>query len=147
VNFCRVLGFPEIARDPRFEKMKDRLAHYNELKPMMDAVISKWTRAEVMQRMSEVGIPSGPINTVAEIMEDPQMKAREMVYELIHPEYGPLRVLGIPIKLSDTPGGLETAPPRFGQHNREILSRLGYDDAAIMALQKHEVIAESPACP
>jgi crotonobetainyl-CoA:carnitine CoA-transferase CaiB-like acyl-CoA transferase len=143
INFCRVLGFPQIATDPRFEKMKDRLAHYNELKPMMDAVISKWTRAEVMQRMSEVGIPSGPINTVAEIMEDPQMKAREMVYELIHPEYGPLRMLGIPIKLSDTPGSLETAPPRFGQHNREVLSKLGYDDAAIAALQKHEVIAES----
>jgi len=143
VHFCKVLGFPEIATDPRFEKMKDRLAHYDELKVLMDGVISKWTRAEVMHRMSEVGIPSGPINTVAEIMEDPQMKAREMVYELIHPEYGPLRVLGIPIKLSDTPGALETAPPRFGQHNREILTRLGYDDAAIAGLQKHEVIAES----
>jgi crotonobetainyl-CoA:carnitine CoA-transferase CaiB-like acyl-CoA transferase len=143
VNFCKVLGFPEIAADPRFEKMKDRLAHYDELKPMMDRVISGWTRAEVMHRMSEVGIPSGPINSVAEIMEDPQMKAREMIYELIHPEYGPLRVLGIPIKLSETPGALESAPPRFGEHNREILQSLGYDDAAIAGFRRNNVISES----
>jgi formyl-CoA transferase/CoA:oxalate CoA-transferase len=143
INFCKVIGFPEAATDPRFELMKDRLAHYDELKRMMDPVIAGWTRAEVIQRMSEVGIPCGPINTVGEIMEDPQIQAREMVYELIHPEYGPLKVLGIPIKLSDTPGGIEIAPPRFGQHNREILQRIGYDDAAFMALQKSGVVAEA----
>lgn len=143
VNFCNVLGFPEIAADPRFEKMKDRLTNYDALKAMIDTVISTWTRDEVMNRMAAVGIPSGPINTVAEIMEDPQMKARDMVYELVHPEYGPLRVLGIPIKLSDTPGGLESAPPRFGQHNKEILTRLGYTDANIAVFADSEVIAES----
>ncbi len=145
VNFCQILGFPEAAADPRFEKMKDRLEHYPELKVMIDRVISSWTRAQVIQRMSDVGIPAGPINTVAEIMEDPQMKAREMVQELIHPEYGPLRVLGIPIKLSNTPGALETAPPRFGQHNLEVLTRLGYDESAIVELRRLEVIAEAPA--
>jgi formyl-CoA transferase/CoA:oxalate CoA-transferase len=145
VNFCKVIGFPEAATDPRFEHMKDRLAHYDELKRMMDPVIAGWTRAEVIERMSEVGIPSGPINTVGEIMEDPQIHARDMVYELIHPEYGPLKVLGIPIKLSDTPGGIELAPPRFGQHNHEILRRVGYDDAAIAELQQKSVIAETAA--
>jgi len=140
-NFCKVLGFPEMASDPRFEHMKDRLAHYDELKRIMDSVISKWTRTEVIQRMSEVGIPAGPINTVGEIMEDPQIKAREMVYELIHPEYGPLRVLGIPIKLSDTPGRIELAPPRFGQHNHEILRQMGYDEAIIATFEKTGVIS------
>jgi crotonobetainyl-CoA:carnitine CoA-transferase CaiB-like acyl-CoA transferase len=142
-NFCKALGFPEIATDPRFEVMKDRLAHYDELKRMIDRVISTWTRAEVITRMSEVGIPAGPINTVGEVMEDPQIKAREMVYELIHPEYGPLRVLGIPIKLSETPGALESAPPRFGEHNREVLTSLGYDSASIEDLLRQEVIAEA----
>jgi crotonobetainyl-CoA:carnitine CoA-transferase CaiB-like acyl-CoA transferase len=51
-----------------------------------------------------------------------------MVVELTHPEYGPLRVLGIPFKLSDTPGVVQNAPPRFGEHNREVLSKLGYTD-------------------
>src|SRR2546426_9898760 len=77
-NFCRVLGFPEVAADPRFETMKARLAHYGELRPMIDRVVSKMTRAETIRRMSEVGIPAGPINTVGEIMEDPQIHAREM---------------------------------------------------------------------
>src|SRR5262249_30999551 len=96
-------------------------------------------------RMSEVGIPAGPINTVGEIMEDPQIKAREMVYELIHPEYGPLRVLGIPIKLSDAPGAIDLAPPRFGQHNHEILREIGYDETAIADFKKNEVICEAAA--
>jgi formyl-CoA transferase/CoA:oxalate CoA-transferase len=110
---------------------------------MIDRVISTWRRAEVITRMSEVGIPAGPINTIGEIMEDPQIKAREMVYELIHPEYGPLRVLGIPIKLSETPGALETAPPRFGEHNRDVLGSLGYDSTSIEDLLRQNVIAET----
>src|SRR5213594_749465 len=69
-NFCNVLGFPEAAGDPRFEKMPERLAHYEELKMIIDRVISKMTRAEAIARMSEVGIPAGPINTVGEILED-----------------------------------------------------------------------------
>jgi len=142
-NFCKVLGFPEIASDPRFEVMKHRLANYDELKRMIDRVISTWTREDVISRMSEVGIPAGPINTVGEVMEDPQIKAREMVYELIHPEYGPLRVLGIPIKLSETPGALETAPPRFGEHNRDVLTSLGYDPTSIEDLHRHGVISET----
>src|SRR5205823_13223297 len=116
-NFCQVLGFPEIAADPRFETMKARLANYGELRPMIERVISTMSRTEVMDAMTKVGIPAGPINTVGEILEDPHIHAREMVVELTHPEYGPLKVLGIPIKLSDTPGVVENAPPQFGEHN------------------------------
>lgn len=141
VNFCRVLGFPEIATDPRFEKMEARLAHYDELKPMIDRALSRMTRAEVIAAMSEVGIPAGPINTVREILEDPHIHAREMVVELTHPDYGPLRVLGIPMKLSETPGGVEMPPPRFGEHNREILSRLGYSEEQVDTFAKDYIIA------
>src|SRR6266446_5378806 len=127
-NFCRVLGLPEIAADSRFESMKARLTHYDELRPMIDRIISKMTRSETIARMADVGIPAGPINTVGEILEDPHIQAREMVVQLTHPEYGPLKVLGIPIKLSDTPGIVQNAPPRFGEHNREVLSKLGYTE-------------------
>src|SRR5207249_11580407 len=123
-NFCRALGFAELASDPRFQTMEARLARYGELRPVIDRVISEMTRAEAMARMSEGGIPAGPINTVGEILEEPQIKAREMIVELTHPEYGPFRTLGIPIKLSKTPGEVAKASPRFGEHNREVLSRL-----------------------
>src|SRR5580692_4937842 len=135
-NFCQALGFPEVAADPRFEEMKARLANYAELRPMIDRVISKMTRAEVMASMSTVGIPAGPINTVGEILEDPQIHAREMVTELTHPEYGPLRVLGIPIKLSGTPGVVENAPPTFGEHNREVLALLGYAERDVVRFEQ-----------
>jgi formyl-CoA transferase/CoA:oxalate CoA-transferase len=66
-----------------------------------------------------------------------------MVQELIHPDYGPLRLLGIPIKLSETPGALETAPPRFGQHNGTILASLGYEPDAVRAMAGAGVISAS----
>ena len=141
VNFCGILGFPEIAADPRFEKMENRLAHYHDLKPIIDRAVGALTRSEVMKRMSDVGIPAGPINTVGELLEDPQIHAREMVVALTHPDYGPLRLLGIPVKLSETPGGVDAAPPRFGEHNREILLKLGYIESQIEQLASSGVIA------
>ena len=77
-------------------------------------------------------------------MENPQIHAREMVVELTHPEYGPLRVLGIPIKLSDTPGVVENAPPEFGEHNREVLSVLGYSNEEIIKFSEAGVISARP---
>ena len=141
-NFCQVLGFPEIANDPRFESMKCRLANYAELRPMIERVVSKMTRTEVMKALSEVGIPAGPINTVGEILEDPQMHARQMVVELTHPEYGPLKTLGIPVKLSDTPGAVETAPPKFGEHNQSILRSLGFSEEQVKEFAERGVTSQ-----
>jgi len=142
-NFCRVLGFPEMASDPRFQTMPARLAHYDDLRPIIDNALSRLTRAEVMDLLAECGIAVGPVNSVAEALEDPQIDAREMVAELVHPEYGPLKLLGIPIKLSDTPGRIDSAPPRFGEHNRDVLGQLGFSDSAISELAKAKVIEEA----
>lgn len=140
----RALGFPEAASDPRFTTGANRLAHYDQLRPIIDKAISRLTRAEVMQLLGEFGIAVGPVNTVAEALEDPHIHAREMVAELTHPEYGPLKYLGIPIKLSDTPGSLDTAPPRFGEHNRDVLRQLGFSDSAISGFETAKVIEETP---
>jgi crotonobetainyl-CoA:carnitine CoA-transferase CaiB-like acyl-CoA transferase len=142
---CRALGFPDAASDPRFTTGANRLAHYDVLRPIIDKAISRLTRAEVMQRLGEFGIAVGPVNTVAEALEDPHLHAREMVVELTHPEYGPLKYLGIPIKLSDTPGSLDTAPPRFGEHNRDVLRQLGFSDSAISGFEAAKVIEETPS--
>jgi crotonobetainyl-CoA:carnitine CoA-transferase CaiB-like acyl-CoA transferase len=140
VNLCTALGFPQLASEARFSTPKDRLAHYDELRMLIDDAVSKMTRDEAMQRLMEFDIAVGPVNTVAEILADPQIHAREMVEELTHPEYGPFKFLGIPIKMSDTPGALRTAPPRFGEHNRAILLDLGLTDSAITALAAAKVI-------
>ena len=78
-----------------------------------------------------------------DVVEDPHIHAREMVQELTHPEYGPLRYLGIPVKLSDTPGALQGPPPRFGEHNRSVLAELGYDEHGIDQLAMTNVIVEA----
>jgi len=143
-NFCRVLGFPEIARDRRFEEMKARLENYAELRPMIQRVVSRMTRTEVITTLDKVGIPAGPINSVGEILEDPHIRAREMVTELIHAEYGPLKVLGIPFKLSDTPGTVENAPPKFGEHNRAVLKKLGFSESEVAGFENSGTVASLP---
>jgi crotonobetainyl-CoA:carnitine CoA-transferase CaiB-like acyl-CoA transferase len=123
--------------------MKARLANYGELRPMIDCAVSGMTRAEVIAAMSKGGIPAGPINTVGEILEDPHIHAREMVVELTHPEYGPFKTLGIPIKLSETAGTVGNAPPKLGEHNRETLRRIGFAEDEISRLEESGVIVKS----
>ncbi len=142
-NFCQILGFAELAHDERFESMKARLANYSELRPRIEQIVAKQTRAELIAAMAEVGIPAGPINSVAEILEDPHIHARQMVAELTHPEYGPLKVLGIPVKLSETPGAVEKAPPKFGEHNPDVLKMIGYSDKDVADFEKANVISGS----
>jgi formyl-CoA transferase len=131
IAFCSVLGMPELAADPRFEILGTRLRHYDTLKEIITAKLIAMSRAEVIAKMSQQGIPAGPVNSIAESLEDPQIRAREMIQELTHPDYGPIPQLGIPLKLSDTPGIVQGAPPRFGEHNRDVLSMLGYSDEEI----------------
>ncbi len=142
-NLCRALDMPDLAFDPRFNTMAGRISNYGALRAILDGELRKLTRAEASELLAKYELPVGPINTVAEVLEDPHVHAREMVKELTHPEYGPLRYLGIPVKLSDTPGELQGPPPRFGEHNRNVLKELGYDDRAIESLASANVIANS----
>jgi crotonobetainyl-CoA:carnitine CoA-transferase CaiB-like acyl-CoA transferase len=136
ISFCRELDLVDLIEDSRFSTTDARLINYSELKPILDRALGERTRSEVLQKMSKAAIPAGPVNTVAEVLEDPQIDAREMIKELTHPEYGPIRVLGLPIKLSETPGIVEGAPPIFGEHNRSVLMMLGYTEQAIANLER-----------
>jgi len=142
-NFCAALGFPELAVDPRFDTMAGRLSNYAELRAILDRELRKLTRAEAFELLAKYELPVGPINTVAEILEDPHIHAREMVQELTHPEYGPLRYVGIPVKLSGTPGTMQSPPPRFGEHNRDVLRELGFSDRAIDQFSADKVVQET----
>ena len=142
-NLCRALGLPDLAFDIRFSTMAGRISNYVELRAILGTELRKLTRAEAFELLAKYELPVGPINTVAEVLEDPHVHAREMVKELTHPEYGPLRYVGIPVKLSDTPGELQGPPPRFGEHNRDVLAELGYDGHAIDQLAMSNVIAEA----
>jgi formyl-CoA transferase len=141
---CQTLGFPNLASDDRFAKGPGRVTNYDELRPIIAAAVARLTRAEVMKVLGDSGIAVGTVNTVAEALEDPHLHAREMVAELTHPEYGPLKYLGIPIKLSDTPGRLGSAPPLFGEHNRQVLRELGFSEGTISAFEQDGVTKAAP---
>jgi formyl-CoA transferase len=138
--FARVIGRPELATDPRFATGSARLQN----RPVMIAEIEKATatesRAHWLERLHAEGVPSGPINTYPEALADPHTLAREMVVDLVHPGAGPIKALGVPVKLSETPGAVERPAPLVGQHTDEILTELGYGDEERQKLRKDGVI-------
>ena len=90
--------------------------------------------------LTDAGVPCGLIFTLDKIFGDPQVLHRQMLKELDHPRAGKLQVTGIPVKLSETPGEIITAPPVVGQHTREIISKLGYKDQEIEEFIRENVI-------
>lgn len=134
-RFCPAIGRPDLADDPKFRTNKDRLTNYGELRPLLEAVIATRTRADWTTRFHAASVPCGSVRDVAEVLADPQLQAREMIGTLPHATLGPTRVINTPIKLSQTPGSLRTAPPTLGQHTDAVLAELGYDQEMIASLK------------
>jgi formyl-CoA transferase/CoA:oxalate CoA-transferase len=134
-RFCPAIGRPELAEDTRFATNRDRLSNYPELRTALEAVLATRTRADWTARFHAASVPCGSVRDVAEVLADPHLHAREMVGTLEHPTVGPTRVMGTPIKLSETPGSLRTPPPTLGQHTAAVLEELGYDREMIASLK------------
>ena len=134
-RFCPAIERPELADDPKFRTNKDRLAHYGELRAVLEGAIATRSRAEWTARFHAASVPCGSVRDVAEVLADPHLHAREMIGTLPHATLGPTRVINTPIKLSDTPGELRTAPPTLGQHTDAVLAELGYDPQMVASLK------------
>ncbi len=135
-RFCKVAELSDLAGDPRFVTNRARVEHYDELRPILVDRLRARSRAEWIAALNADGIPSGAVRSVAEVINDPQIMAREMIQAVEHATLGTVRALGIPIKLSDTPGTVRTAPPTLGQHTDQILrTDLGLTDGDIARLR------------
>ena len=139
-RFCPAAGLPELAGNPRFATNKDRMANYDEMRPPIDRVFRTATSAEWIARLNAAGVPNGEVRDIGQMLNDPHLAAREMVQTLMHPTIGATRVIGAPIKLSDTPASLRTAPPVLGQHTDAVLAELGYSPAEVAALRNTRVV-------
>ena len=140
VRLCDLLGLPHLATDARFATNADRLKHRKELAALLQARFERETTAHWLERLEQEGIPAGPIYTYDQAFADPQVRQRGMVVEMQHPVAGRMRGLGIPIKLSGTPGAIRRPAPLLGQHTAEILAELGYGPADLERLKTSGVI-------
>jgi crotonobetainyl-CoA:carnitine CoA-transferase CaiB-like acyl-CoA transferase len=125
----------------RFATNRERVTGYDELRPLIAARLATETRRHWIDRLTAAGVPCGSVRDLRELFDDPHVLAREMVTSVIHPTIGSLEVLGVPIKLSATPGAVRTPPPSLGQHTDSVLEHdLGIDRHGIARLREQGVI-------
>ena len=120
-RFCRIAGLESIASDERFATNRARVVHYQELRPLLAERLRIRARQDWVRELKSAGVPCGSVRSVGEVLQDSQLDARHMVETIDHASAGAIQVLGVPIKLSDTPGAVRTAPPALGQHTDRIL--------------------------
>lgn len=123
-KFCNLIGRQELINDERFATNPARTENQRQLKAILDDVFPDKTVDEWLAALDGQGIPSGPLNTVDRVINDPQIKARDMIVETVHSVAGPVKMAGIPIKMSATPGAVENAAPLLGEHTQEILKEM-----------------------
>ncbi len=141
---ARVLERPDLATDERFTTNARRVKNRDALNAVLEPLLAARPLAHWLPLLEAAGIPCGPIHTVAEALAHPQVAARGMVVPVEHPTAGPVRVTGVPVRLSETPGAVRTPPPRLGEHTRSLLAELcGLDGAALDELQRKGVISAS----
>ncbi|MGH2458250.1 MAG: CaiB/BaiF CoA transferase family protein [Chloroflexota bacterium] len=138
--FCELLGTTEWLDDPRFATNGGRFANRYELATLIEEKLGERGSAEWENVLNAHGIPCGPIYGIDRALDDPQVRHREMVVEREHPTLGIVRLLGLPVKLSETPGDVQRAPPLLGQHTDEILRDLGVSDDELATLRATRVI-------
>ncbi|HXW05182.1 MAG TPA: CoA transferase [Vicinamibacterales bacterium] len=134
-RFCEAAGLQELSADPRFGTNRGRVEHYPVLRPLLETRLRSRTRAHWLAAFSGAGIPCGAVRDLAGVFADPQLDARGMIESIEHAMAGPLRLLGVPVKLSHTPGRIRCAPPVLGQHTDRILrDDLGLTDHDVRRL-------------
>jgi crotonobetainyl-CoA:carnitine CoA-transferase CaiB-like acyl-CoA transferase len=139
-RFCDALGIGALAGDLRFATNAQRVANRDTLRPLLADRFVAEPSADWLVRLRAADVPCGPINDILTAFAMPQSLARQMDVTIDHPILGPIRQVGIPTKLSETPASIRTAPPLLGEQTDEILAELGYDEESIADLRAHAVI-------
>jgi formyl-CoA transferase len=140
-RLCEVIGELELAQDSRFATNIERVKNRDELIVLLNPIFLKKTANEWLATLEDAGIPCGPINTLDQVFAIPQVEAREMLISMEHQEIGDLRLVGSPLKFSDTPVNYHLPPPMLGEHTEEVLKELlGYSSEQLIDLRERGVI-------
>ena len=138
-KFCAFVGAPELATDPRYASNGERNRNRIALRASIETLLADRDAAELCEGLLKAGIPAGPVNQLPQVLQHPHTLHREMVVEFDNGQRG----LGIPVKLSRTPGSVHAAAPTLGQHTREVLLGLGYSSTEVDAMIE-QGIARAP---
>jgi crotonobetainyl-CoA:carnitine CoA-transferase CaiB-like acyl-CoA transferase len=139
-RFCAATGLEHLLTDSRFSTNPSRVTNEAALRQLLAPVIHGRTRDQWIRELAAAGVPCGAVRTVPEALSDPQVSARRMIEAVEHAVLGPMKVLGTPIKLSDTAASVRTAPPTLGQHTDTVLREMGLSTDEIAGLRKRSVV-------
>jgi formyl-CoA transferase len=140
-KLCTMLGCSDLAEDPRFATNPARVQNREVLIPLLQEIFATADIAHWLHEIAAAGIPCGPVQSIDQVFADPQVLQREMVWTVPHPTAGEVRLVGSPLKLSETPVMLRSHPPLLGEHTDEVLADLlGYTTADIARLRTEGVI-------
>jgi formyl-CoA transferase len=139
-RLCRALGVPQLAGDPRFATNAARVKHRAAMDALLGERLATRGVSEWIAALNTAGVACGPIYKVNDVFADAQVEAAHLVHEHTHAEFGPVKVLGLPVSLSRTPPTVRTAAPVPGADTRDVLAGLGYGADDIEALAEAGVI-------
>ncbi len=138
-KLVKALGLTELAADPRFEKNQGRVANRTELEGILEKTIGALDREPLLKRLEEADVPATPVNTVDQVMNDPQTAERGIVQRVVHPTLGEIPVVGTPLHFSRMSPGVRRAAPLRGEHTDAVLTDLGYTAEEIKTLRAKKV--------
>jgi crotonobetainyl-CoA:carnitine CoA-transferase CaiB-like acyl-CoA transferase len=139
-GLCRVLERPDLASDPRFQKIGERFTNWVAMVPLIAEEIRRIPTQTFLERARAEGAPFAPVNDVEDFLADPQVAHRGSVVQLDDPRFGPVRYLAPPIRFEQTPASIDRHAPRLGEHTDEVLRELGVDADVIARLRESGAI-------
>ena len=141
--FCPAIGHPELATDPRYRTNVDRIGNADSLIATLQQILLERSYEEWEALMLKHGIPVGAINNIDQLVNHPQVKARGSLVEMDHPRAGKVTIVGVPMRLSKTPGEIRLPAPRLGEHTVEVMREfMGMSDARIDELREAGVLLD-----
>ncbi len=139
-KLCHALGRDDLLTDPRYAENSERLNNRATLVALLEDMLGKKGTSYWLELFDKHGVPCGPIYNMDQVYKDPHVRARNMLAEIVHPTAGKFGNIGIPVKLSHTPGRIRLAPPILGQHTDEVLTYFGYSEEEIRQLREEKVV-------